>query len=95
MKCKKSDCIGCRNNFYNGNNPLGVSECWSLKSAVMKTRFELGTNVPMWIREAYRKVRKPSCYHGKGYVYLESIPVYAKTKAQRDIINAREQVASP
>lgn len=26
-------CQGCRDNFYNGNNELGVRECWSLSDA--------------------------------------------------------------
>lgn len=77
-------CTGCRNNFYNGNNSLGVARCWSLESAKMVTKFELGCNVPMNIREAYIKVRVPSCYHKNGYVYLAAIPSYAQTKAQRD-----------
>lgn len=31
-------CIGCRDNFYNGNNPYGIKECWLLKSARLKWR---------------------------------------------------------
>lgn len=29
----RSMCGGCRDDFYNGHNQLGVSECWSFKSA--------------------------------------------------------------
>lgn len=86
-------CTGCRNNFYNGNNNLGVSRCWSLDSAKLVTKYRLSSSCPMWIQEAYVKVRVPSCYHEAGYVHLEQIPDYAKTKAQRDIILAREQTA--
>ena len=35
---KREFCAGCRQNFYNGNNDLGVKECWSLKSAKLKER---------------------------------------------------------
>ena len=27
---KRKHCTGCEDNFYNGNNDLGVNECWSL-----------------------------------------------------------------
>lgn len=90
MNCKRH-CIGCRNNFYNGNNNLGVTECRSLKSAKMETRFQLGTNVPMNIKEAYYKTRKPNCYHASGYVFLKEIPSYAQTKTQRDAERAQEE----
>ena len=33
LKPKKAMCSGCRENFYNGHNSLGVSECWHFKSA--------------------------------------------------------------
>jgi len=26
-------CIGCKDNFYNGNNQYGIKECWLLKNA--------------------------------------------------------------
>ena len=32
-KPTKRNCIGCRDNFYNGNNNLGVKECWGFKTA--------------------------------------------------------------
>lgn len=44
----------------------------------------------MWIREAYVKVRVPNCYHESGYVYLDAIPHYAKTKPERDAILEEE-----
>jgi len=83
-------CRGCRNNFYNGNNSLGVARCWSLESAKLVTKYRLSSSTPMWIREAYVKVKVPSCYHESGYVHLDAIPDYAKTKPQRDAITARE-----
>ncbi len=90
MPCKKSDCSGCRNNFYNGNNSLGVSECWSLKTAKKIVRYQIGTNTPMWIREAYLKMKLPSCYHSSGYVYLNAVPDYAKTAKEREEYHKRE-----
>ncbi len=88
-------CIGCRNNFYNGNNPYDIKQCWSLAKAKLVTRFKLGTNVPMNIKEAYRKVRVPDCYHESGYVHCKEIPSYAQTREQREREKARELAAQP
>jgi len=76
MKTTKH-CSGCRNNFYNGNNPLGVKVCWSLKDAKMVTRFRLDINTPMNIRSAYEKRQVPDCYSQQGYVHIKQIPDYA------------------
>jgi hypothetical protein len=40
-KMNKSHCAGCRNNFYNSNNGLGVSECRSLETAKLITRYQI------------------------------------------------------
>jgi hypothetical protein len=85
-------CTGCRNNFYNGNNSLGVARCWSLAKAKLVTKFRIGTWVPMNIKEAYLKVRVPDCYHCDGSAHLKAIPHYAQTKAQRDAEKARDEV---
>lgn len=90
-KCTTADCVGCRNDFYNGKNDIGVTTCGSLAKAKLKTRFELGTNVPMNIREAYRKVSKPDCYHRSGSVFLDAIPSYAETSEQRKQRAEREK----
>lgn len=74
----KRDCAGCEQNFYNGNNPMGITECWSLKSAEFKTRFRLSVHTPMGNRAGYNKERRPNCYQQKGYVFLDQIPNYAK-----------------
>lgn len=78
MNNKKSRCVGCRNNFYNGNNDLGVSECWNLKDAKVKTKYRLPRNVPVNVKSAYVKTRVYGCYQEYGYVFLDEIPVYAK-----------------
>jgi hypothetical protein len=83
MKPTKAMCAGCRNNFYNGNNSLGVAECWSFASAEVVTRFRLPTTCPMNIREAYEKRKTLSCYHQSGYVHMKAIPDFAQTPTQR------------
>lgn len=40
---KLKHCAGCRDDFYNGNNPMGVKECWMLKTAKIVTRYRTGT----------------------------------------------------
>lgn len=75
-------CSGCRNSFYNGNNELGVQECWSFKSAEAVIRYKLNCKTPMNIREAYQKCRTLDCYHQSGYVHLEKIPDYATKGGQ-------------
>jgi len=65
-KVTKKDCQGCRDNFYNGNNNLGVSECWMFKSATMEKKLD----VPTDLRPPYKMspVSRPNCYKAKGYV---------------------------
>ena len=62
---ERRHCGGCRNNFYNGNNPLGVSQCWSLKDAKLVWRIPIGH----WENPPYKGKRKrkvPNCWHGEG-----------------------------
>ena len=45
----KAMCSGCHNNFYNDNNPHGVKECWTYKSAkVIKRRAVHRDERPPW-----------------------------------------------
>jgi len=61
-------CSGCRNNFYNGNNELGVTKCWSLPDAKLVMRKEVHINqVPPWTQRASKVL---DCYHQQGYVYV-------------------------
>lgn len=31
-------CGGCQGDFYNGNNPYGIKECWHLKTSKLANR---------------------------------------------------------
>ena len=42
----KKYCVGCNDNFYNGNNPSGVKEYWGYKSARVVTRYAIGWWTP-------------------------------------------------
>jgi hypothetical protein len=64
----KKHCVGCRDDFYNGKNDLGVSECWSLKDAklVMKKEVHLDQRPP-WTQKAQRL---PGCFRRPRHVYV-------------------------
>jgi hypothetical protein len=83
---KKSDCSGCEDNFYNGNNDLGVKECFRFRGQGnrVKKRYRIDYNTPTNIREAYQEVTCPTCYRKKGFAYMDKIPAYALTKEQRE-----------
>jgi len=65
----KSKCAGCEYNFYNGNNPYGITECWLLKKAQLIQRRRVGINdVPPWTA---KPETLPSCYHKRGYIFVK------------------------
>lgn len=62
-------CRGCRDNFYNGNNNLGVSECWSPKTAklIWRRRVRMDERPP-WNAKCERL---PDCYGQQGFVFVK------------------------
>ena len=78
----KSHCAGCWNNHYN-IDPKWPDGCWSLKDAKVVTKFEIGMDSPMNVKDNYRKVRRPDCfrtggYSGTGTALVDKIPYYAE-----------------
>ncbi len=75
---KGEHCSGCQDNFYNGNNPLKVKECWCLKTAKLVKRYRIWWWTPMDKASNFTEVKVLSCYNdlenGHGYAYLEKIP---------------------
>ena len=64
----KKHCIGCRDNFYNGNNPFDVKECWMLSTAKLTKRVAVPLDQrPPWTQEP---VTVPDCYSADGFVYV-------------------------
>lgn len=65
---KRAHCRGCTENFYNGNNSLGVKECWHFKDAklVSKKMVHLA-QVPPWNQQPIKVL---SCYRAKGYAFI-------------------------
>ena len=76
MKDKKY-CSGCYNNFYNGNNDMGIKECWNLKDAKLKRRFAISTSTPTF-RDNFYEVKLPSCYQRPGTFYVDSLANFPK-----------------
>ena len=61
----KKFCNGCGDEFYNGNNDVGVKECWHFKKAKLVPRIMIGH----WENPPYKDkkiIKKPNCYHERG-----------------------------
>jgi hypothetical protein len=64
-----SKCAGCSENFYNGNNPYGIKECWNLRDAQSIMRRRVGLwETPPWTAKPERLL---SCYRQKGFVFVD------------------------
>ncbi len=77
---KMQMCGGCRDDFYNGKNPLGVQRCWGLKTAKKVIRYRIGTWTAPTEPGAFTKVTTLSCYHAKGEHYYEKLPSFVNPK---------------
>jgi len=65
MKKNKTHCKGCHDNFYNGNNPLGIEECWQYEDAEFVKRIPIGMNEPPPYLNK-KEVKVFNCWQGKG-----------------------------
>jgi hypothetical protein len=69
MPKSKQMCVGCRDNFYNGNNDLGVIECWNYKSAKIVSKKKVPyTMIPPW---NMHPIKCLDCYHENGYAMID------------------------
>lgn len=65
----RKHCVGCEDNFYNGNNPYGIKSCWGLESAKVILRKQVSIDQrPPWDQ---KPVELPSCYHKKRYIFVK------------------------
>lgn len=66
----KKDCVGCENNFYNGNNDLGVSECWSFdkKKKLISRKPVHIDDKPPWLN---KPEKHPDCYHKRRWLFID------------------------
>ncbi len=65
---KQSYCAGCRDDFYNGNNPYGIRKCWALSTAkiVRRVRVYLDERPP-WNGPVFKTL---SCRHERGAILI-------------------------
>lgn len=71
---KLKHCQGCEQNFYNGNNPYDIGECWSLgrMKLIWRKRVHIDQRPP-WKQKAKQY---PNCYQVKRYVFIEASREY-------------------
>ena len=62
-------CEGCRDDFYNGNNPYGVKECWHLKTATLAPRLLIHFDRMPPYRE--KPQMRPTCYHAERHATVK------------------------
>ena len=62
-------CNGCYNNFYNGNNELGVKVCWSLKDSRVVWRVVVSIRQPPPWRQKPQRVL--NCCHRTGFAMID------------------------
>ncbi len=66
---KRKYCRSCTENFYNGNNPHNIKECWHLSAAKVVWRKIVGLwQKPPWKQKAERVL---DCQHIKGQVMID------------------------
>ena len=79
QKATKSDCAGCRQDYYNYGNASNTGECWLLKDAKVVLLWAIGWWTPMDKKENFHKVRKPECYTQTGKVlYCKNLPEHLR-----------------
>lgn len=60
-------CSGCRDDFYNGHNDLGVKKCWMREKAKIVERVFIHIDqMPPYKNIKREKV--PDCYHKQRFV---------------------------
>jgi hypothetical protein len=72
-------CLGCRDDFYNDKNPLGVKRCWSFEKAQIVERWRIGTWVQPDSVDCFSKVTTHDCHHEPGqYAFYSELPEHLR-----------------
>lgn len=75
MKRDKKYCLGCDDNFYNGNNPLKVKECWSFKTAKVLIKYMIGWWTPQDKASNFTTMTTHSCHTETGrFAFYDKLP---------------------
>lgn len=82
-EAKLARCVGCRDDFYNDKNQLGVKQCCHFASAKSVTRYRIGWWTAPDSAECFRKVETNSCYHAPGTSQdFEQLPDHLRASAR-------------
>lgn len=76
-KRKLARCLGCRDDFYNDKNPLGVKRCWSLREAEFVTRWRIHAWTEPTRPGAFTEIETLSCYRQDGFSIRDTLPSFA------------------
>ena len=79
----REQCSGCHDDFYNG--PRGQDgRCWMAKTGKMLVRYAIHFMTAPTQKGAFRKVRRPSCYHQvSNEVFYNALPDFVKASDLR------------
>jgi len=68
----KRMCAGCRDNFYNGNNPMGVNECWAFSDAKVMKRLAIGKwQSPPYTLDMKHREWTMACWNSPDIIYID------------------------
>ncbi len=68
-------CRGCDDDFYNGQNPMNIKECWHLKTSKVRTKYCIGWWVPQNKKENFTKVKTFNCHTETGIsAFYDKLP---------------------
>lgn len=77
-------CRGCRDDFYNDRNDIGVKRCWLLDNAQIVERYKIGWWTPQDNAKNFEKVTTLSCHHAPGkYALYEELPRHLQLDANQ------------
>ncbi len=72
-------CSGCRDDFYNDQNPLGVKRCWSLKTAQVVERLRIGWWTQQDSAKNFKRVTTLDCHYAPGrYAHVKELPAHLR-----------------
>lgn len=93
MKAKKEHCVGCDNNFYNGQNDIGVNECWNFDKAKTVKRLRIGWWTPQDNADNFYEVTTNSCHTATGkYADYDKLPDHLISQKRKDFKLGRRNI---
>ena len=69
VKLDVKHCAGCEDDFYNGKNPMGITECWMRTTATLVPRLLI--HIDQAPPYSMKPQQLPSCYRKKRYATVK------------------------